>query len=273
MTQPDFFPPPQVPTILPAKRRFASLRVIGALILREMTTGYGRSPGGYIWAVLEPALGIGLLTAVFSLGFTSPGIGVNFPIFYATGMVPFLMFMDLSGKMASSLNFSRALLAYPTVSFVDAMIARFIVNALTQLLVAYLILGSILMIFETRTYLDFPVIATALGMAMALGVGVGSANCFLFTAFPLWQRAWSVCTRPMFMISCIFFVFDTIPQPYRDWLWYNPVIHIVGFMRHGFYPSYHAPYVSLLYVFLVSLSLTLTGLVFLRRYHRDLLNA
>src|SRR5690554_924641 len=168
----------------------ATPRTVTALILREMTTGYGSSPGGYIWAVLEPALGIAMLTAIFSLGFKSPAIGINFPIFYATGMVPFLMFMALTGKMSSSLHFSKALLAYPTVSFVDAMIARFIVNALTQLMVAYLILGGILLVFETRTILDLPVIATAIAMSMAMAIGVGTVNCFLFTAFPIWQRAW-----------------------------------------------------------------------------------
>ncbi|MEL6475009.1 MAG: sugar ABC transporter permease, partial [Pseudomonadota bacterium] len=34
------------------RRRFASLRSIIALMLREMATSYGRSPGGYLWAVL-----------------------------------------------------------------------------------------------------------------------------------------------------------------------------------------------------------------------------
>ena len=47
------FAPPTKPD-LPTNRRFASFRAIGALILREMATSYGRSPGGYIWAILEP---------------------------------------------------------------------------------------------------------------------------------------------------------------------------------------------------------------------------
>ena len=46
------------------RRRFASLRAIAALVLREMSTTNGRSPGGYLWAILEPAAGIALLTIV-----------------------------------------------------------------------------------------------------------------------------------------------------------------------------------------------------------------
>ena len=63
------------------RRRFASLRAIGALILREMSTSNGRSPGGYLWAVLEPAGGIALLSLVFAAAFRNPPIGISFPMF------------------------------------------------------------------------------------------------------------------------------------------------------------------------------------------------
>ena len=93
-------------------RRFASLRAIVALMLREMATSYGRSPLGYLWALLEPVAGIALLTAIFSSGFRTPPMGNNFAIFYASGLVPFLMYVDLNGKVMASLNFSGSLLVY-----------------------------------------------------------------------------------------------------------------------------------------------------------------
>jgi capsular polysaccharide transport system permease protein len=43
-------------------------------------------------------------------------------------------------------------------------------------------------------------------------------------------------------------------------------------MRHGFYPSYDAVYVSPFYVFSISFVSLAMGLLFLRRYHRDILN-
>ncbi len=266
------FPSPQQPRITASRLRFGSLRSVMALVLREMATTHGKSPGGYLWAVLEPVAAITLMTMIFSVGFRSPSIGINFPIFYATGMLPFSIFMDISAKIAASLMFSKALLAYPKVTFVDAIFGRLIVSLMTQLLVSYIVFVGILLIFETRTAPDLPVIATAYAMVTVLGLGVGTINCFLMTTFPVWQRVWSVMTRPLFIISCIFFVFDTIPQPYRDYLWFNPLVHVVGMMRHGFYPSYDAPYVSVTYVFAVGLGLMVIGLVFLRHYHRDLLN-
>lgn len=242
-----------------------------ALMLREMATTYGRSPGGYLWAVLEPLGAIALLTVIFSLGFRDPPLGTNFPMFYATGMVPFLLFMDISGKIAQSLTFSKALLSYPSVTFVDALLARFILNFITQVLVAYVVFLSILLIFETRTVPYLPSIALSISLAALLGLGVGTMNCFLFTMFPIWPRVWSVLTRPLFIVSCTLFLFDTVPQPYRDMLWYNPLVQVVGQMRAGFYPNYDATYVSLIYIIGISLGLAVAGLLLLRRFHRDLL--
>lgn len=246
-------------------------RTVAALVLREMSTTYGRSPGGYIWAVLEPTLGIALLTAIFSIGFRTPSLGVSFPLFYATGMIPFLMFNDIANKLALALQFSRALLEYPRVTFVDALLARLILNTMTHLLVAYILFTGIIVLFDTRTVLHFPSIFMGFAMAFSLGVGVGVLNCYLSTRFSVWQRAWAIGTRPLFLISCIFFIFDTIPQPYKDYLWWNPLVHVVGMMRRGFYPYYDANYVSLTYVFGVSLVTMAIGLLLLRRFHKDLM--
>jgi len=259
------------PAVFLPRRPLATSRTVIALILREMATTYGRSPGGYIWAVAEPAAGILLLTLIFSLAFRSPPLGQNFPIFYATGVVPFMMFNDVSNKLAQALNFSRPLLAYPSVTFADAVIARFVLNVFTQVMVAYVTLGGIILIFDTRTVANLPAIALALAMSAVLALGVGTLNCFLMTRFALWQRAWSVLTRPLFIISCIFFLFESVPRPTRDFLWYNPLVHIIGQMRHGFYVNYDASYVSPLYVFGIGLGLTAFGLVLLARYHRRLL--
>lgn len=254
------------------KRPFASLRTITALVLREMVTTYGRSPGGYVWAVLEPVAGIALLTLIFSAGFRSPALGTSFPLFYATGMLPFLMFTDVSGKISLAILFSKPLLAYPAVTYMDAILARFVVNMLTQLLVSYVLLGGIMLFFDTQIVPDYPTIVLGFAMAAMLALGIGTLNCYLFVRVPLWQRAWSILMRPMFIISCIFFIFDTIPQPYRDILWYNPLVHIVGLMRRGFYANYDAAYVSLMYLTGVSMVCFLAGIVLLYRGHRVLVN-
>ena len=254
-------------------RRFSSLRAISALILREMQTSHGRSSGGYLWAIAEPVGGIMLLTLIFSVGFRSPPLGTNFAIFYATGEVPFMAYLDMSGKVAGSIRYSKPLLAYPAVTFIDALIGRILFNSMTHILVAALIFTGICWFTETRTDPQLDQIALGLLMALLLASAVGTMNCFLFGAFTWWQPLWSILMRPLFLVSCIFFIYDDIPQPYRDWLWWNPLVHVVGQMRHAFYPNYTGGYISYTYLFGLSLVLLALGLALLVQYHRDLQNS
>lgn len=259
------------PTKVGVRRRFATLRAIAALVVREMSTTYGRSPGGYLWAILEPVAGIGLLTAIFSLIFFSPALGSNFALFYATGLVPLTFFTTVSSRVGNSILYSRQLLAYPSVNFLDAILARFLLNALTQTMVASVIFVGIMLFFDTKVIIRLPYIAAALALTGVLALGIGTLNCFLFTRFPVWQQIWSILTRPLFIGSCVFMLFDQVPAWVRDWLWYNPVVHLVGMMRHGFYSTYHAPYVSVSYVIGFSLVCGLMGLLLLFKHQYSLL--
>ncbi len=246
-------------------------RTIVALMLREMATTYGRSAGGYVWAILEPVLGITLLATAFSLALAHPGLGTNFPLFYASGFLPFLMFNDISNKMASSIRFSRPFLAYPSVTFIDTMIARLLLNGLTHMVVFAIIVGGIFIIYQLPVVVDAATIFEGLLMTLVLGVGVGTLNCYLISAFPVWERVWQIMTRPLFLISGIFFYYEIMPPMARDALKYNPLLHCVGMVRRGIYPTYEASYVSPLYVISISLGLLLLGLLLLVRNYRDLL--
>ena len=267
---------PETRTIPPAPLRrlhapFATPRAVLALVLREISTTYGRSPGGYLWAVLEPAAGIALLTIIFSIGFRSPPLGTDFAFFYATGLLVFLMYSDISGKLGQTIQFSRQLLEYPRVTFVDALLARFLLNTLTQLMVHGLVMGFILWFSAPDVTIQMSKIITAYAMVLVLSAGVGTINSFLVLSFPIWATAWAVLNRPLFLASCLFFLFEVVPQPYADYLWYNPLVHIVGLMRDGYYPYYQPTYVSVIYPFALGMGLMVVGLFLLNRYHRDIL--
>lgn len=254
-----------------ARPRFLSGRVVIALILREMAATYGRSPGGYIWAILEPLLGIALMSYVFSLGFRTPRLGTNFPIFFATGILPFQLAMQTSTKVATAVNYSRALLAYPRVTYVDSIVARAILSVITNIIIMSVILFSIHYIWDTRTVFLIDRVLLTISMAISFGVSIGVFNCFLTTMFPLYERAWNIFTRPLVLLSGVLFIYEALPKKFQEILWYNPLQHITGEMRGAFYLQYEAKYVSPTYVFGVSSILAVSGLVLLHRYHRDML--
>ena len=266
-------PSPQLPQSAPRPNTgLSSLRTIVALMLREMSSRYGRSPGGYLWALLEPLGAIIILGVGFSLLSRSPPLGTSFLLFYATGYLPFNSFTRLSNKIAHTIGFSKPLLMYPRVTWMDAVFARFFLNSLTDILVGLILISSILMVSDTRTVLQVAPILTGVGMALALGFSVGLLNLALFGLAPLWTTVWSIATRPLFLASGIFFTYESMPQSVQAILWYNPLIHIVALVRSGFYPSYHPDYVSMIYLGFWAVVPATMGLILLGRYHRDILN-
>lgn len=255
-------------------RRFQRGRTILALMLREMSTRYGRSPGGYVWTVLEPVGGVAMLVLILAVGLSIrvPSLGINFPIFYATGVLGLLMYLRISGVVATAITFSRALLSYPGVTFIDTISARFLVQLLTGLVVAYLVLGGMKLLFETRTLIDAPQVVLGFAMAATLGLGIGCLNAYLFPTFPLWESFWGILTFPLFLVSGIFYIYEDLPPIGQQVLWYNPLIHITGQIRVGFYPTYDPDYISHAYVFAVALVPMALGLMLLRRHHQRILN-
>ena len=264
--------PPAPPPAQAGPRRFATLRTVLALMLREMSTRYGRTPGGYAWAILEPLGAILVLSVGFSLVIRNPPIGTSFILFYASGYMPFDLYQTLSNTVARAINFSKPLLKYPAVTWLDATLARFLLNGLTGVLIAILLLSGILAVVDSRTVLNLPPVIEAMTLSMLLGLGVGMINCALMGLFPLWEVIWSILTRPLFIASGILFLYDTLPPLAQEILWFNPLIHVTGLMRTGFYATYTASYVSHIYVVGVSLGLLAMGLILMGRYHRDILN-
>lgn len=254
-----------------ARRPEPRLRVMLALMLREMAASHGRTPGGYVWSIIEPVAGIAILTLAFSFFLHRPPLGTSFALFFATAYLPFAIYAGLSGKVAQALAFSRPMFAFPVVGVVDAIAARFALNLLTQIAVLVAVMLGIHAIYGLRLQPDWPAILLAVAMAAALGLGLGVLNCALRGLLPVWDLVWAVLNRPLLLCSGVFYLMEHLPAGARAALWYNPLIHVVGEMRRGFYPGYQAAYVSPAYVCACALVPLALGLLILKRAHRDIL--
>ncbi len=239
-------------------------RVLAALIMREMSTRYGRSVGGYIWAVLEPVGFIVILSVVFSQISRRPPLGDSFPMFYATGYMIFHFYRDISGVVSESIAVNRALLTFPRVTLIDAVIARFTLQFITVFFVSCLVLGSLWIITGHDLTLDVVALFQAVFFSSALGLGIGALNCVLFAYSPTWKRSFAIINRPMFLISGVFFLYEDLPFQAQQLLWWNPLIHVTALMRAAFYPIYEPLFVSFPYLMVASLTPLFFGILLLR---------
>lgn len=251
--------------------RFGSLRAISALMLREMESTYGRQPGGYVWAILQPVGMIILLSLAFSMVVHKPPLGTSFIFFYATGYLPFDMYGTMSNKVSGSLIYSRPMLSYPRVTWIDTIIARVLLNALTLLMVFFIVIFGTMLVYDTRATIDMTPLMLGLGMALTTGIGVGLVNCLLIGLYPVWGIVWGILSRPLFLLSGVMFLPDIMPADVISWLTWNPLIHATGLVRRGLFSTYDATYVSMSYGYGFGLLLCAVGLIFLRTHYKTVL--
>lgn len=242
------------------------LRVVGALLVRETTTRFGSKPGGYVWALLDPSAHIFLLVSIFQAIAHSPALGTSFALFFATGYIAFQFYQAMSAYLNSAVRANRALLSYPGVAPIDTIVARCILQAGTTALVATIVLGTILTIARLHFSISWPPIFHAILNASLLGIGIGMMNNVLFVKFPAYEQIFNIVNRPLFLVSGVFFLVDSIPHPYQSVVLLNPLAHIIMIFRTGFYPEYRAIGADLEYLYLLSFLTFFVGMLIFTSY-------
>ncbi|MFZ5709392.1 MAG: ABC transporter permease [Pseudomonadota bacterium] len=244
-------------------------RVLAALVIRETSARFGRSWGGYLWAVGEPLGGIVLLSVAFSFVVHAPPLGKSFVLFYATGVIPFLTYSAVAAGAMNALQANRGLFVYPVVTPLDSILARAVLETLTFVVIAVLFFPALIRLTGEDPVTDPAAFALAMALAAALGLGVGTANAVVATLFPAWRAIWSVLNRPLFIISGVLFPFDAVPDDLRPVIHANPLTHVIAVMRAAFYGKAQAVHASPAFVLFVAGALfAVAGLVLAARPSR-----
>lgn len=238
--------------------------VYHALLVRDFMTAYGRSPLSVLWAVAEPVIGIALLTLVFSqISHVAP-MGSSYPLFYATGYLPYLFFTSIQGKAMNALKQSKATMSHAKITFVDIIFVKVTLQALIMTCVMVIVYGGIWWIYQPPERMDVSLMGLFFVLGVFLGTGIGVMNAGLAAVFPPWEKVWGVLMRPLFLISGVFYPFSAMPPSLQDILWWNPVLHLVGMNRQAVYQGYESSYISLMFLLVVSLISATLGFALLR---------
>jgi capsular polysaccharide transport system permease protein len=246
-------------------------RVVRALIIRETRTRFGESRLGYGWALIEPVLHVVTLSLAFAaLMHGRPPIGRQFFIFYYSGLIPYHLFVHTSSSMAYAIAANGALLQLPPVRIFDVILARGLLEIITDLIVATLVLTAFNAIGVVAIPRDWWGIACALVATAALGCGCGFINAVLTMVFRSWDKMWVQVTRALYFCSGVFYVPAMMPDWVRHILVWNPMLHAVDWFRAGFFAGYRPHWLDRGYLALVAIVLVLAGLGLERGLRRKL---
>lgn len=238
-------------------------RVIFALMIRESRTRYGKSDLGYLWAVIDPAIQVVLFWAIFTaLGRVIP-VPASMPVFLMTGIMPYQFWGNCVSRGASAAQANLQLLTYPQVKVFDVAIARVILDAATFAVVTVIFVIALRFLYGEpfTSWVRVPIILAGAISALfyfTLCTTIFSAN--LARVWPAWPQIFSYFRRPLYFTSGIFFTLEQLPTTFRKFAIYNPLAHMIEWIRTGAIPGFISTIYNPMYVISFATVLLLIGM-------------
>jgi capsular polysaccharide transport system permease protein len=235
-------------------------RVLLAIMLRETTTRFGRTRFGYAWALVEPIAHVATLLTIFTLLRRAAPIGNDLSLFFTTGIVPWLMFVNITSRTMKAVDANGALLSYPQVLPIDIMVGRALLESGTLIAVFAILLIGLGALGSATVPGDFLDLAGALACVTVFATGLGLLNGVVVSLLPSYEKLYSAVTRPLYFVSGIFFTADAIPSPLREWMVLNPVLHMIEWTRSGYFQHYDGTHLDRGYAVAIAAVLLFLGL-------------
>jgi capsular polysaccharide transport system permease protein len=235
-------------------------RVIGALVMREVITRYGRHNIGFLWLFLEPMMFTLGITLMWSLVKATHGSSLSIASFALTGYSSILLWRNCSNRIVHAIAVNHSLLYHRNVRALDVFMARLIleIGGATMSLIVLTVVFSAVGLMELPE--DILTVMIGWGLlawfAVALSLVVGAAA----ERSEMVDRVWHIFTYLMFPLSGAGFMVDWLPKMVRDLAYWVPMIHGTEMIRHGFFGNAVRTYEDPLYLITVNVVMTLFGL-------------
>lgn len=242
-----------------------------ALFLRESTTRLASGRAAWVWILAEPVFHVSYLMVLFGAIYKRLVAGVDGPMFVMTGIVAFLMIRNTSVRSMDAIGANAALFSYRQVLPVDTVIVRaalegFIYTAATFVL----LLGAALFGYEVIPAYPVAAIAAFAGCWL-LGFGLGLVFSVASELVPELSNMIKMVFRVLYIISGVSFPAMALPQPWRGYFLYNPLLQGAELIRASWFSRYFTdPQVSFSYLYGWALVTLLLGLMLHVRFARTL---
>lgn len=243
------------------------LRVVGALLMREVITRYGRHNIGFMWMFAEPmmfTLGVAALWTFAKMGhFTVPIIP-----FAVTGYSSVLLWRNMPGRCTGAVGPNLALMYHRNVKVIDVYLSRILLEFCGATM-SFSILSLFFMAIGVMEIPDdiFKIIIGWFMLAwfgMSLGITVGAMS----ELSELVEKIWHPITYLMFPLSGAMFMVDWLPPAGQKFIMYLPMVHGIEILREGYFGSAMHAHYDIPYMAMICLVLTLFGLSLTREVGR-----
>ena len=208
--------------------RIDMLGMLWTLVRTDFKSRYHGTFGGFVWALLKPALMFVVLMSVFSLIFAStPHYRLNLIVglflweFFGESTKTGLVSLQAKGFLLTKARFPSWILVLSSLSNATITLAVFAITFLVYLVVVWP--------RARRVELALSLFYLVLYFFIVAGISLGSS--VLFLRYRDLNQVWEVVTQAGFFIAPIIYPLDIIPERYHIYLYLWPPTPVIQFSR------------------------------------------
>lgn len=222
------------------------IRVIHALMIRELNTRYGRDNIGFLWIMVEPLLFAGLVALGWRLLKGSEEHGVSIVAFVITGYIPITLFRHGLARSAAIFTANSSLMYHRQIKILDFVLVRFFIELLGCMM-GYVFIACILIAVG-----QFP-IPDDIGLFLAgwlIYAFFTLSICFIVAPVSemseVVEKFLPVTTYIMIPFSGLFTMASWLTPSVREYMLLSPFVNAMEMMRKGVFgdavTSYYDPW-------------------------------
>ena len=234
-------------------------RVVGALLMREIHTRYGRENIGHLWVIGEPMLfciGVAIMWTAIRPAHEH---GVPITAFVITGYLPLTMWRHCVSRSVKAFEANGSLLFHRQVTPLDIIVSRCILE-IVGAIIAGVVVSAIAMLLG---YMDLP---ADIGWIF-LGILYHAVFCLacamilapLSEMSSILEKFVGAFTYLMIPFSGAFAMVDWVPPAFQRILYWSPPVHTSELIRKGQFGSAVHPHYDLVYLTYICAALILIG--------------
>lgn len=235
-------------------------RVIGALMMRELHTRFGRHGLGFLWIIGEPILFCSGVAIMWSAIRPAHEHGFPTTAIVITGYVPLTMWRHCMGRSVMAFEANGSLLFHRQVTPLDIILARVILEILGTLSAGFIVSIFAVTLGYMKQPEDYFILYLGLLFQMAFCFATALIVAPLTERSEFFEKTISILSYLSLPLSGAFSMVEWVSPKYRWILMLSPSVESVEMIRRGQFGRLSHAHYDISYSIWINFLLILIGL-------------
>jgi capsular polysaccharide transport system permease protein len=245
-------------------------RVVGALMIRELVTRFGRENIGFLWIMVEPLLFAVLVGILWRFMKGPEEHGISVVAFVASGYIPLTFFRNSVTRAVRIFTVNSSLMYHRQIKVLDFVFVRVLIEMIGSMMAYFFIAVLLISIGEFPVPDDLWLLLSGWFLYCLFTFSLCLVLAPLSEMSDVLEKIVPVTTYIMIPFSGTFNMVAWLTPQAQAAMFYSPFVHGMEMMRQGIFgPGVNAKWDPSVPI-AASVIFTLIGLAMCRRVRREL---